>query len=128
MQKRLSLEICFPEYELDSRELYEIQEVRTWFKESIRRGFPWFYFLSHESEAGLTLLYACACEFLTIANFGKFHYMEASDEEKNRWLDNNFENLNSFLQSHEIPYEIEMEITGKLSTWVEKTLRIKLIY
>lgn len=128
LQKRLSLEICFPEYEPDPRELYEIQEVRTWLKESIRRGFPWFYFLNHESEVGLILLYACTCQFSVVVNVGTHHYMEATGEEKNLWLDNNLKNLNSFLKSNDISYEIEMEIFDRMFLWVEKALKIKIIY
>lgn len=56
------LEISVYGYESDPRELYEVPEVREWFKK-LDREFPfWFYFLSKQL-VGLKLITVSVCEY-----------------------------------------------------------------
>jgi len=50
IDKRSSVEIYFPDYYDDKRELYDIPEIRRWFQNSIDQNIPWFYFLNGKQD------------------------------------------------------------------------------
>ena len=57
------VDISVSGYETDSRELWQIPEVRSWFALAEPKVRYWFYFLPLEPPAiGLRLLFACLCE------------------------------------------------------------------
>uniref|UniRef100_UPI00403E93FB chlororespiratory reduction 6 domain-containing protein n=1 Tax=Siminovitchia sp. FSL W7-1587 TaxID=2954699 RepID=UPI00403E93FB len=57
-----SLDIFFPEYDKDTREIFQIPEIMRWLKHSIDKGVPWFYFLSTKNKNnGLHLLIHSYC-------------------------------------------------------------------
>jgi hypothetical protein len=42
-------------YDEDPRELYEIPEVRRWFKFTLEQGVPWFYLLDVGADQGVRM-------------------------------------------------------------------------
>jgi hypothetical protein len=62
-KNRNKIDFFINAYDNDPRELFEIEELRTWVNYSINYGFPWFYVLTLEPPAsGITILYSCyAC-------------------------------------------------------------------
>ncbi|TWU44628.1 hypothetical protein Poly51_58970 [Rubripirellula tenax] len=54
LEKRASIEFWFPGWQNDSRELYEIPEVRSYFAKTLENGFPWIYWLDPSGEFGCT--------------------------------------------------------------------------
>jgi len=60
------VDISVSGYETDSRELWQIPEVRYWFTQAEPKVKYWFYFLATEPPAaGLQLLFACLCNVET---------------------------------------------------------------
>jgi hypothetical protein len=54
LKKRASVDFWFPDWQDDSRELYEIPEVRSYFMKALEDGFPWIYWLEPEGRFGCT--------------------------------------------------------------------------
>lgn len=118
LSRKGTLDIFFPEYDNDSRELYEIPEVRKWFKGSIEEGIPWFYFLTTKwPAAGLKLLLFCSCKVKFLGVEGSRHKLEVDVKERSEWLMYNFYNLNLFADQNEISEEINKECCDAI-TWL----------
>jgi hypothetical protein len=110
LANRGKLEIFFPGYDSDSREIYEIPEVRRWVEVSIDSGVPWFYFLNTRGRGdSLRLLLFCTCEVGVKETHDNRHLLVTEPEERARWLIRNFDNLNRFTADHDIPLEINQE-------------------
>jgi hypothetical protein len=117
ISKRSSAEIFFPEYDFDPRELYQIPEVRQWFRKTIDEEFPWFYFLNHDKGIGLTLLYCCACKVSFQGIYDNKHSLQLDPDETDWWLEQNFMNLNQFVEANGIAEEINREISDGIKNW-----------
>jgi hypothetical protein len=110
LANRGKLEIYFPGYDSDPREIYEVPEIRRWFAASLEVGIPWFYFLdTRDRGKSLRLLLLCTCsaDMTEPQPNGRLIYI--SGEARHDWLMKNFHNLNIFAQIHEIPDEIVKE-------------------
>ena len=96
----------------DSREVYEIPEVRRWYSRSIEVGIPWFYFLNDDFNgmALLVVLYAY-CDVVVSHEENGTVCVEIIDmEEITQWLTSNFNNLNHFIESKNISEDINEEM------------------
>lgn len=110
LANRGKLEIVIPGYDSDSRELYEIPEVRRWFKTSIDYGVPWFYFLDTRGHGNsIKLLLLCTCEVLVERTHGNQRQVRVEPEEQSKWLRRNFYNLNKFIDYHDLALEVNKE-------------------
>lgn len=116
LSKRNTVEIFFPEYDNDPREVYEISEIRRWISASIEMGIPWFYFVNTKGRAtSLKLLLFCACniEVKEVRNDG--HFLETEADERAKWLAKNFDNLNIFTERNNISVEINKEVCDSVA-------------
>jgi hypothetical protein len=60
---RGKLEVLIGGYDDDSRESFEIPEIRQWYSKSIEAGVPWFYFLgSNMDMIGFKVFLLCFCD------------------------------------------------------------------
>ena len=62
LEKRASVEFWFQGWQTDTRELYEIEEVRKYMHATVEHGFPWIYWLEPDVLwVGYQLLFSCTC-------------------------------------------------------------------
>ena len=115
LSKRSCIEIFFPDYVTDERELHEIPEFRQWIKTSIAVGIPWFYFLNTTPPSpSLTLIYTSGCEVMLLAKTPSGNYLATTPETRKAWIEANFMNLNRFTEEHRIDEGINREISEKV--------------
>lgn len=119
--KRNGFDIFFPDYDDDPRELYEIQEIRNWFKKSIEIGIPWLYFLSLNSlMSGLKLLIYCTCEYEISKITEEKHILLIESTAIADCLRKNFKILNFFTNKNEISEDLNKEISEKISNFTKE--------
>jgi len=124
LSKRNKVEIFFPDYDNDERELHQIPEFRRWVAASITAGIPWFYFLNtREPCISLALLYACGCRSTVARKTEGSYYMETTSKDRDIWFRNNFQNLNEFTDSHSISLDINKEVSGNILDKYSKMMK-----
>lgn len=112
IQKRNSVEIFFPDYDDDPRELLEVTEFRTWMRKSIEMGVPWFYFLNTRGMApSLSLLYVCGCEVTLVEKANGKCLVESTPNDRKWWIETNFANLNAFTEAHRLDEAINKQVS-----------------
>ncbi len=112
LAKRSTMEIFFPDYASDARELFQIDEVRKWFVDSVEVGMPWFYFLVNKGKCvGLQLLLSCTCLPQILGTYGKRYGIMHEKNDIKRFYEDNFYNLNCFTDNNDISVEINKEIS-----------------
>lgn len=115
-----TLDIFFPEYDEDEREIFQISEIKKWLKESIDIGVPWFYFLdTYTKSAGLKLLFHSYC---TVNNFHKRekgYYIEYDAYGEKKFFVQNFINMNSFMNKNNLSPELNIKITDLIVEYFE---------
>jgi len=122
IKNRNKLSLVIAGYDNDPRELYEIPEVRAWFQKSIDKCIPWFYLLkSAQDRVNLEILLYSCCP-ISISNHSAhskiitiedYHYI-------NQWIDINFHNLNRFIDSRDIPEDINEEISKHVAEFFHR--------
>lgn len=114
IKNRGTLEILIDGYNDDPREIFEIPEVRSWYRKSIEAGLPWFYFLNAESARGLLSSLYCYCDVEIIDEENGFAYVEFTNPKQiGDWFEKNCLNLNQFTIHNQIPKEINREMWQK---------------
>lgn len=117
LSKRNPVEIFFPEYDNDPREVYAIPEIRKWISASIAMGIPWFYFINTKGKAtSLKLLLFCACNVEVAEIRSSGHLLVTEAEERTTWLEKNFHNLNLFTELNSISVKINEEVCESIMT------------
>lgn len=112
INSRASIDIYFPEYSNDSREIFEIPEIMTWLRNSIEIGIPWFYFLDYkQTNRCFNLLVHCYCRVTNIYQTENQYLCNYNKMDLKRFLEKNFNNLNIFMKKNNIGNEINKEIT-----------------
>jgi hypothetical protein len=110
-QKYQSLDICFYGYDDDPRELFEIPEIITWMKKSLKRNIPWFYFLStSDKNAAMTLLVFALCGIKYKETLDKGHLVFFNEDRFEYFFQTNFKILNSFMEKHGLDIELNKKI------------------
>ncbi|CSD11378.1 Uncharacterised protein [Vibrio cholerae] len=109
-------------YDDDSRELYEIPEVRRWFKFTLEQGVPWFYLLDVGADhMSLPInMYSCCNISVNKLSCGSKSVVISSVSDINNWVEVNFENLNRFADEKKIPDNILKEVSEKVITSVHR--------
>lgn len=99
LKSRNILDICFPEYINDVREIYEIPEIVRWLKKSLDMGIPWFYFLNYKWEnTGLLLLLEAFCYSEKVQISDSMYTLKIDNGKYAEFLEINFCNLNYFME------------------------------
>ncbi len=112
LQSRSTIDIFFPEYDNDCREIFDIPEIMEWLYNSIEFGIPWFYFLAHkEKNAGLKLLLESYAMIGKIIRKENGFLVEIDSDGFAKFFDKNFINLNRFTEQNRIPIEINKEVS-----------------
>ncbi len=129
IKSRSSLDIYFPEYDDDHREIVDIPEIQNWLKESINQKVPWFYFLSYDNSvsSGLKILLHLLTKETDRTKYDKGFYIEIDPKSIDKFFDLMFENLNFFTESNGIDspnsnHEINKEISLGLLDFYTKLL------
>ncbi|MBU0968741.1 MAG: DUF4365 and DUF1817 domain-containing protein [Proteobacteria bacterium] len=123
LEKRAKVDFWFPGWDEDSRELYQIPEIREYFKSTLELGFPWVYWLQPDfGWQGYGLLFTCICPLDICKKVGNQMCVETSGPEIAKWLEFNFHNLNIFTEKNNIPEEINKELSGNISRFIRAKL------
>lgn len=107
-------------YDNDSRELYEIEEVREWVKQVLPAFKYWGYFLNMEQYmhkiSGLRILQACYCDLTSISKvLNNKVYVEYNIEQNIKLMEQLYSWLNEFSYKYAIPEIINREQTDLIS-------------
>lgn len=120
LKSRNILDICFPEYIHDVREIYEIPEIVQWIKKSLNVGIPWFYFLNYNwKNAGLSILLEAFFYIEKVQINDSTYTLKMSNEKYKEFLEVNFCNLNDFMEKNEISMDINSEIVEGIISYYE---------
>lgn len=142
------LEIMVDGYNHDNRELYEISEVRKWFKKADKSNIAWFYFCNTNSTSfGLTLYFMCASNAKVIDNSARltgFQVLDTMKEKKSHpkitvtlnpklysvALNKNWHRLNQKTESLGLPEEINKKISREVTMYLfpDKEMEIAKIF
>lgn len=118
-----TLDIFFPEYDHDPREIFQIPEIMHWLKQSINIGIPWFYFLNTKiKNSGLHLLITAYCSIKNVEFNGKGYFIDYSPELMQNFLEKNFDNLNRFMDAHHLELELNKEISENITNYLSEHL------
>lgn len=127
------LEIMVDGYNYDKRELYEISEVRKWFKKVDKSKVAWFYFCNTVSPAfGLTLYFMCVSNAKVnddrerLTGFQVLDVMKEYESHPkirvtfnpklyNTALEENFHRLNQMTETLGLPEEINKKISREVT-------------
>ncbi|MBC1649260.1 DUF4365 and DUF1817 domain-containing protein [Listeria booriae] len=113
-----TLDIFFPEYDEDPREIFQIPEIMKWLKQSIDNGIPWFYFLNTMGKSsGLHLLVTAYCSITNVDFNGKGFVINYSPEELGFFIEKNFDSLNRFMDTHHLDIELNKDISERISNY-----------
>lgn len=117
-KKYSTIEIIFFGYDDDPRELYEIDEVNIWLRESLNEGIPWFYFMSLDRKAGLNklLLYAY-CTPINIIRNGTQNIVYFNKEMFSGYLEINFANLNKFMEDNGLSLSLNKKVSNLVTNF-----------
>lgn len=119
LSKRASVEFWLEDWNSDDRELWEIPEVRAYYKKTLEDGFPWIYWLEPDFLwQGYQILFACACEFKSKWAGNQFLLELVGPEALTAWIESNFNALNEFTEKHSIPEEINRECSENFKRFI----------
>lgn len=112
INSRTSMDIFFPEYKSDSREIFQIPEIMEWLKGSIDEGIPWFYFLDYRQKSTcFNLLVHSYCRLTAVTLVGTQYLCNYNKIDLVRFLEKNFDNLNKFMEKNNLDDKISEEIS-----------------
>ncbi|TVX95190.1 DUF4365 domain-containing protein [Cohnella terricola] len=112
IKSRATLDIFFPAYDEDEREIFQIPEIMDWLKGSINIGIPWFYFLDTRTRnTGLTLLMHSYCKKTKTIRTDAGHMVEFDGNDLAKFIEQNYINLNTFTEENKLSLKINKEIS-----------------
>ena len=118
-----SVDIFFPDYNNDSREIFQIPEIMRWLELSINEGIPWFYFLNiRHKNTGLKLLVHAYCKHTYIKQQENEFFVKYDSDDLVQFVEKNFINLNKFTYDKNIDNEINVEISKNIVSYFERML------
>ncbi|WP_343743564.1 hypothetical protein [Chitinophaga sp.] len=126
------LSVFIDGYNHDSREIYEIPEVRNWTKKVFGEFKYWGYFLDMREEflqfTGIRFFVLCMCDFEIVATNedNTTKYVEYDISQSVEILEQLFKWLNEFTDKYNISIEVNMrkseELTFAFTDHLNKTL------
>lgn len=113
VRSKSSVDIFFPDYDEDAREIFQIPEIMYWLKCSMDSGLPWFYFLyfKHRLATGLKLLVHAYCSSMKTERRNTGFYIVYDNMDLGRFFEKNFDNLNKFMKLNNLSEELNKEIS-----------------
>ncbi|PZD96970.1 hypothetical protein DNH61_04805 [Paenibacillus sambharensis] len=124
IKSRSTLDIFFPEYDEDDREIFQIPEIMTWLKNSIEIGIPWFYFLNTQKKsAGITLLMHSFCKKINIYEKDRGYLVEFDKNDLGQFVEQNYINLNTYMEINNLSLKINKEISSGIFEYLKKNLQ-----
>ncbi|ASA23369.1 DUF4365 domain-containing protein [Paenibacillus donghaensis] len=112
IKSRSTLDIFFPAYDEDDREIFQIPEIMDWLKKSVEVGIPWFYFLdTREMNTGLTLLMHSYCRKIKTVKSDEGYLAEFDRHDLKKIIEKNYINLNIYTEENKLSLEINKEIS-----------------
>ncbi|MFZ7132791.1 MAG: DUF4365 domain-containing protein [Eubacteriales bacterium] len=108
------IELFFPDYQNDSRELFEIPEVINWFSTAIRDKIPLSYFLSYDIKSYSILLISYSQNMKYLKEIQKTNgkiYIHYEKEAFINLLEQILDNLNNFCDEHPVAETLNEEIS-----------------
>lgn len=89
----------------------------------IDKGVPWFYLLSTKNKNnGLHLLIHSYCSNTNVDFDGKGYIINFAPEDLEKFIKQNFDNLNRFRDSHHLDIELNKEISERVTDYLLKYL------
>ena len=124
INKHSSIELMFHGYDNNESELYEIPEVMNWLSESIKKGIPWFYFLSLDFKASTLKLFLYSyCGIGKKELIGDRYLVSFNGEKLKSFIDINFTNMNIFMQKYGLSIELNKQISSKILEVLESGMK-----
>ena len=123
------IELYFPDYQIDNRELFEIPEILTWFRKAINEKVPFAYFLNYNIKSYCLFLICYSLNAERIKNIEKNPnkiQIEYSLQVVPSIMDTLYENLNCYCDDNLIPEEINKEISEGLFRFYMKEFNIEI--
>lgn len=112
INSRTSMDIFFPEYDYDKREIIQVVEIMNWLKKSIDIGIPWFYFADYRQDnVCLKLLVHSYCKSKLVYRTQTQLIYDYDKSDLEIFLYKNFDNMNQFMNKYHIDKRINKEIT-----------------
>lgn len=109
---RNTLELFFPEYDDEEREIYQIPEIMDWLRGSVDCNIPWFYFLNYKmNNAGLKVLLHSQCIKISEYKQKDKNLVLYDKSSLNSFYLRNFDIMNKFMEKNNIDEEINKEIS-----------------
>jgi hypothetical protein len=126
LSSHTSIEIFFPEYDDDPREIFEIPEIMEWFRNSFDIV-PWAYYLDYSSTS-YTLLFLFHSlvknnGYLITENKKILYKYDSKDFPK--FFKLIFNNLNDFTDKNNIPLKINEEISEGIVNFFEEKMILR---
>jgi hypothetical protein len=124
LAKRGKCEFWFEGWQTDSRELFEIPEIRSYYEKTVEQEFPWIYWLQpDETWSGYMLLLSCLCPIKTKIPVHGTNYIETNGAQTVvDWMNHQFHHLNLFTDKHGFDIEINKELSMNLQRFLETKL------
>lgn len=123
LSKRARVEFWFEGWNEDDRELWDIPEMRHFYKKTLTDGFPWIYWLQpDELWVGYQLLFACGCNTVSKTLGGKVHLEASGEDALTEWISASFDSLNAFTEANGISNEINRECSDNFFRFLKATL------
>ncbi|MFQ6860852.1 MAG: DUF4365 domain-containing protein [Beduini sp.] len=123
IKARNTLELCFPEYDNDKREIYEIPEIMNWLVHTMDCNIPWFYFLNYKIDSiGLKLLMHSQCIKVNRYKQTDKHLILYDKYSVGNFFVKNFDILNKFIEKNNIDEEINREISDGIINYFESEI------
>lgn len=120
VKARNTLDLCFPEYDNDKREIYEIPEIMNWLEYTVSCNIPWFYFLNYDvNSVGLKLLMHAQCAKINSYKQMDRHLILYDKFTVRNFFIRNFDILNKFTEKNNINEEINKEISDGIINFFE---------
>jgi len=110
-----TIELYFPDYQKDERELFEIPEVIKWFVNAIAKDIPLAYFLSFSIKSYSFFMVSYSLNTKVVKNISKKPekiLIEYSNEAFDNVLSTLWENLNTFCDEHPAAEILNKEISA----------------
>ncbi len=109
------IDISFDDYDDDTRELYEITEVKSWIKKLFSRSNCWPYLMALDRASGfLKLAFFCFVPIKEKHIVGHRYKLEFDTKHSSVFVTDLFEKLNDYCEQNGLSEQTNIEISNKI--------------